>query len=212
MNRSIITTVIIVLCSMILACGNSASDDTMENDQKEANNSIIIVEENNTEDAEPRLVENETYYFDDANYTVNGLEVHVDSITLERGHGTDGYAIYINYKVKNQNSTDATFKFSTLKENYFEFDGAKTTLAATAEWSKGHDIACSLKPLEESEQLIGDFYATSMSSSKEGDGITYGPIDIRNLYTGDTINIYLSMRGFIGDSMEKMLVSFEIEL
>lgn len=162
--------------------------------------------------AEPLLIEKETYYFEGADYTVNGLVVHFDSITLNRGTKPAGYEVSITYQVENQNSTDATFAFSSISGNCFEYNGVKTTLAALSSWSKTHTTKFQLKANETSDQYIGDFFASSLFSSQTIDGTTYEPIDIANLYSGEVISIELSIDGYVEDSVESTVVAFEIEL
>ena len=170
----------------------------------------MVERESNEE--EPQLIEEETYYFDDADYTVNGLEVHIESITLKRGYKPEGYNVYVSYQVNNQNSTEATFAFSSLDGNCFKYDGTITTLSALATWSNTHETKFQLKANEIRDQLTGDFYAQSIDYPKTISGTTYGPIDISELYSGQEIFIDLSMTGYVGGSTESMIGSFEIEL
>ena len=163
-------------------------------------------------ETEPELIEEETYYFEDANYIVNGIVAHFDSITLKRVAKPAGYDVYVTYQVENQNSTDATFAFSSLSGNSFECNGLKTTLSTLATWSKLHKTKFQLKANETSDQMIGDFFAQSLLNSKTIDGTTYGPIDISDLYSGQEIVIEISIDGYVGDSIESIVVEFEIEL
>lgn len=158
------------------------------------------------------LIEEETYYFEDADYTVNGLVVHFDSITLKRVAKPAGYEVAITYYVENLNSTEATFAFSTLNGNCFELNGKRTTLSTLATWSKSYETKFPLNANETSDQYIGDFFASSLFSSKTIDGTTYEPIDIANLYSGQVIGIELTMDGYVGDSVESIIAAFEIEL
>ena len=163
-------------------------------------------------EATPELIEDETYYFEDADYVVNGLAVHFDSITFKRVAKPAGYEVAVTYQVENNNSTDATFAFSSLSGNCFEYNGVKTTLSALSVWSKSHTIKFNLKANETSDLLIGDFFANSLFSLQTIDGTTYGPIDIANLYSGQEIYIELSIDGYVGDSTENIIVAFEIVL
>lgn len=162
--------------------------------------------------AEPVLIEEESYYFEDADYTVNGLVVHFDNITLKRENKPEGYGVFVTYQVENQNSIDATFAFSSLSGNCFEYNGAKTTLSALSTWSKSHTTKFHLEANETSDLFIGDFFASSLFSSQTIDGTTYEPIDIANLYSGQVINIEFSIDGYVGDSIDNIIVAFEIEL
>ncbi len=193
----------------------SSAEDTKQHDSEieetETESGILVVEDDPV-DSEPIRVEEEIYYFDDADYIVNGLAVHFDSITLKRGDKPAGYSVYVLYQVENQNSTDATFAFSSLNGNCFEVDGSKATLSAQTSWSSSHTIKFHLKAGETSDMLTGDFFAQSLNESKTVDGTIYGPIDIAELYTGQEISIELSMDGYVGDSTESMVVTFGIGL
>lgn len=192
-----------------------STEDTKQHSSEiaetETGSSIIVVEESSV-DTEPTRVDEEIYYFDDADYVINGLAVHFDSITLKRCDKPVGYSVYVLYQVENQNATDATFAFSSLNGNCFEVDGSKTTLSAQATWSSSHTIKFHLKAGETSDMLTGDFFAQALNESKTIDGTIYGPIDIAELYTGQEISIELSMDGYVGDTTESMTVTFGIEL
>ena len=44
-----------------------------------------------------KLIEDETYYFDDAMFTINGIQLTVNSITLHREYKLEGYSLEVAY-------------------------------------------------------------------------------------------------------------------
>lgn len=44
-----------------------------------------------------KLIEDETYYFDDAMFTINGIQLTVNSITLHREYKPEGYSLEVAY-------------------------------------------------------------------------------------------------------------------
>ena len=67
-------------------------------------------EENNS-DISSRLIEDETYYFDDASFIVNGIQLTVNNIILHREYKPEVYSLGVEYSLLNQNDTDSTIEF-----------------------------------------------------------------------------------------------------
>ena len=44
-----------------------------------------------------KLIEDKTYYFDDAMFTINGIQLTVNSITLHREYKPEGYSLEVAY-------------------------------------------------------------------------------------------------------------------
>lgn len=84
-------------------------------------------EENNS-DISSRLIEDETYYFDDASFIVNGIQLTVNNIILHREYKPEGYSLEVEYSLLNQNDTDATFEFSSQSGNNFVLNGQKARM------------------------------------------------------------------------------------
>ena len=60
------------------------------------------MEETDTSTVVSKLIENETYYFDDVVFTVNGIQLTVHSITLHREDKPEGYSLEVAYSLQNQ--------------------------------------------------------------------------------------------------------------
>ncbi len=199
----------ILLCVLLL--GSNAYADTGTVTKKDDSGWHFVIEKSLAETAK-KLIEEETYYLDDAEFEINDILVRFDSVTLKREFKPSGYVISISYQVKNQNSSKATYEFSSIKNNSFEYNDGRTTISTLSSWSRDHATQLSLKPNEESIQLIGDFFASSLLYEKKINGITYGPADIDELYTGQSISIDLFVTGYVGDIKESTIVYFEITL
>ena len=159
-----------------------------------------------------KLVEDETYYFDNAVFTVNGIQLTVHNITLRREYKPEGYSLEIAYSLLNQNTTDATFEFSSQSGNGFILEGQKARMTKQATLSKLHCTDYHLKPNEEAKSLIGDFYALSSSAGKMINGGNFEAVDISNAYTGQKLTIHFQINGICNNQTEIMALSFDIDL
>ncbi len=159
-----------------------------------------------------KLIENETYYFDDAVFTVNGIQLTMHSITLHREYKPEGYSLEVAYSLQNQNATDATFEFSSQSGNDFTLEGQKARMTKQATHSNGHCTDYHLKDNEETESLIGDFYALSSSAGKMINGESFEAIDISNAYTGQNLTIHFRVNGICYGQTETLTLSFDIDL
>ena len=74
--------------------------------------------------------------------------------------------------------------------------------------SNTHITSLSLEPNEKTDTLVGDFYASSKLYDQMINGVTYGPIDIDELYSGEKISLDLTMFGYVGDLSESIVVTF----
>lgn len=181
-------------------------------EQMESKDRFIIVEEDSSELEEPKLIEEETYYFDDADYTVNGIVVHIDSITLERKLRPEGYFINVSYNLENQNVSEASFGFSDKKGNRFVYNGKNAMIYTRVPLSNKQRNSVNLKGFEKSDHYIGNLYTRSMSEENRIEEIEYGPIEVGNLYSGEEISIVIKMLGYLDGTEESIIVSFDIEL
>lgn len=177
---------------------------------KERDDGIIIVEE--AEPEKPRPIEKETYSFDDADYSLNGVLIHIDSITLDRNYKPPGYFVDIFYTLENQNSSDAVFRFSGAEGNRFVYNGDNAPLGTAATLSNKQKNSFHLKGYEKSDQLIGKLCTQSLSYTRGLDGIDYGPIDVGELYSGEQISLDVKVFVHADGTEESMTVTFEIEL
>jgi len=159
-----------------------------------------------------KLIEDETYYFDDAVFTVNGIQLTMHSITLHREYKPEGYSLEVAYSLQNQNATDATFEFSSQSGNDFTLEGQKARMTKQATHSNGHCTDYHLKANEETESLIGDFYALSSSAGKMINGESFEAIDISNAYTGQNLTIHFRVNGICNGQTETLTLSFDIDL
>ena len=166
-------------------------------------------EETDTSTVVSKLIENETYYFDDAVFTVNGIQLTMHSITLHREYKPEGYSLEVAYSLQNQN---ATFEFSSQSGNDFTLEGQKARMTKQATHSNGHCTDYHLKANEETESLIGDFYALSSSAGKIINGESFEAIDISNAYTGQNLTIYFRVNGICNGQTETLTLSFDIDL
>ena len=107
-------------------------------------------EENNS-DTSSKLIEDETYYFDDASFIVNGIQLTVNNIILHRENKPEGYSLEVEYSLLNQNDTDATFEFSSQSGNSFVLDGQKARMTKQASHSQNHCTEYHLNSKEETE-------------------------------------------------------------
>ena len=169
-------------------------------------------EETDTSTVVSKLIENETYYFDDAVFTVNGIQLTMHSITLHREYKPEGYSLEVAYSLQNQNATDATFEFSSQSGNDFTLEGQKARMTKQATHSNGHCTDYHLKANEETESLIGDFYALSSSAGKMINGESFEAIDISNAYTGQKLTIHFQINSICDGQTETMALSFDINL
>ena len=169
-------------------------------------------EETDTSTVVSKLIENETYYFDDAVFTVNGIQLTMHSITLHREYKPEGYSLEVAYSLQNQNATDATFEFSSQSGNDFTLEGQKARMTKQATHSNGHCTDYHLKANEETESLIGDFYALSSSAGKMINGESFEAIDISNAYTGQNLTIHFRVNGICNGQTETLTLSFDIDL
>ena len=168
-------------------------------------------EENNS-DISSRLIEDETYYFDDASFIVNGIQLTVNNIILHREYKPEGYSLEVEYSLLNQNDTDATFEFSSQSGNNFVLNGQKARMTKQTSHSQNHCTEYHLNSKEETEAFIGDFYALSSSAGKMIDGENFEAIDISNLYSGQQLTINFQINGICNDQTETMTISFDINL
>lgn len=168
-------------------------------------------EENNS-DISSRLIEDETYYFDDASFIVNGIQLTVNNIILHREYKPEGYSLEVEYSLLNQNDTDATFEFSSQSGNNFVLNGQKARMTKQASLSQNHCTEYHLNSKEETEAFIGDFYALSSSAGKTIDGENFEAVDISNLYSGQQLTINFQINGICNDQTETMTISFDIDL
>lgn len=159
-----------------------------------------------------KLIEDETYYFDDAMFTINGIQLTVNSITLHREYKPEGYSLEVAYSLLNQNTTDATFEFSSQSGNDFIMEGQKARMTKQATLSKLHCTDYHLKPKEEVKSLIGDFYAFSSAAGKMINGESFEAVDISNAYTGQKLTIHFQINGICDGQTETMALSFDINL
>ena len=159
-----------------------------------------------------KLIEDETYYFDDTVFTVNGVQLTVHSITLHREYKPEGYSLEVAYSLRNQNTTDATFEFSSQSGNDFTLEGQKARMTKQATHSNGHCTDYHLKPNEETESLIGDFYALSSAAGKMINGESFEAVDISNAYTGQNLTLHFQINGICNGQTETMALSFDINL
>ena len=166
-------------------------------------------EETDTSTVVSKLIENETYYFDDAVFTVNGIQLTMHSITLHREYKPEGYSLEVAYSLQNQN---ATFEFSSQSGNDFTLGGQKARMTKQATHSNGHCTDYHLKANEETESLIGDFYALSSSAGKMINGESFEAIDISNAYTGQNLTIHFRVNGICNGQTETLTLSFDIDL
>lgn len=169
-------------------------------------------EETDTSTVVSKLIENETYYFDDVVFTVNGIQLTVHSITLHREDKPEGYSLEVAYSLQNQNATAATFEFSSQSGNDFTLEGQKARMTKQATHSNGHCTDYHLKANEETESLIGDFYALSSSAGKMINGESFEAIDISNAYTGQNLTIHFRVNGICNGQTETLTLSFDIDL
>lgn len=169
-------------------------------------------EETDTSTVVSKLIENETYYFDDAVFTVNGIQLTVRSIMLHREYKPAGYSLEVAYSLRNQNATDATFEFSSQSRNDFTLEGQKARMTKQATHSNGHCTDYHLKANEETESLIGDFYALSSSAEKMINGESFEAVDISNAYTGQNLTIHFQVNGICNGQTETLTLSFDIDL
>ena len=169
-------------------------------------------EETDTSTVVSKLIENETYYFDDAVFTVNGIQLTVRSIMLHREYKPAGYSLEVAYSLRNQNATDATFEFSSQSRNDFTLEGQKARMTKQATHSNGHCTDYHLKANEETESLIGDFYALSSSAEKMINGESFEAVDISNAYTGQNLTIHFRVNGICNGQTETLTLSFDIDL
>ena len=159
-----------------------------------------------------KLIEDETYYFDDAMFTINGIQLTVNSITLHREYKPEGYSLEVAYSLLNQNTTDATFEFSSQSGNDFILEGQKARMTKQATLSKLHCTDYHLKPKEEVKSLIGDFYAFSSAAGKMINGESFEAVDISNAYTGQKLTIHFQINSICDGQTETMALSFDINL
>ncbi len=159
-----------------------------------------------------KLIEDETYYFDDAMFTVNGIQLTVHSITLHREYKPEGYSLEVAYSLLNQNAADATFEFSSQSGNDFTLEGQKARMARQATYSNSHCTDYHLKPNEDAKSLIGDFYALSSSAGKMINGESFEAVGISNAYTGQKLTIHFQVNGICDGQTETMALSFDIDL
>ena len=159
-----------------------------------------------------KLIEDETYYFDDAMFTINGIQLTVNSITLHREYKPEGYSLEVAYSLLNQNTTDATFEFSSQSGNDFILEGQKARMTKQATLSKLHCTNYHLTPKEEVKSLIGDFYAFSSAAGKMINGESFEAVDISNAYTGQKLTIHFQINSICDGQTETMALSFDINL
>lgn len=193
----------------------SDSDNSKENvavSQYSLENRVDRAEEETNPDTVSGVIENETYYFDHADFEVNGIQLTVQNITLHRENKPEGYRIEIAYSLRNQNDTDATFEFSSQAGNSFVLEGQKARMTKKVMHSKDHATEYSLKAMEETGVLIGDFNALSSAAGKTIDGESFEAVDIGNIYSGQNLTIHFLVSGICGGQTETMAISFEIEL
>lgn len=194
----------------------SSKEDTEE--QKEQNKDTTMVDkdvnvdEPTHSDESTHLIEDETYDFDDAVYTVNGIEIIINNITLHRENKPEGYSLEVKYSLNNKNNTDATFEFSSQSGNGFILDGQKAALSTKAMWSQGHETSYHLKANEDVEALIGDFNALSSVEGKTINGEKFEAIDISNIYTDQSLTVVIHINGIVDGDSEGMDISFEFNL
>lgn len=180
--------------------------------QETLKNGVDYADEETNSEAVSGVIENETYYFDHADFEVNGIQLTVQNITLHRENKPEGYKIEIAYSLRNQNDTDATFEFSSQAGNSFVLEGQKARMTKQATYSKVHATEYSLKAMEETGVLIGDFNALSSAAGKMIDGESFEAVDIGNIYSGQNLTINFQVSGICGGQTETMAISFEIEL
>ena len=198
--------------SIINSTHKDSGSTKRERWQEISDTDSIVLGVESIDTAESHLIENETYYFDDANCIVNGIEVKVDSITLQRVPKPEGYEISVCYSVENQNDSEVNFEFSSLDGNCFEFDGAKATLVAQVPLSDIKRTQFSMSPHEKREEKIGVFFAGSELYEIGIGGVNYGPIDLSALYEGQDISIDLLIKGYTVESSENIIMNFKLRL
>ena len=78
--------------------------------------------------------------------------------------------------------------------------------------SKDHATEYSLKAMEETDVVIGDFNALSSAAGKMIDGESFEAVDIGNIYSGQNLTINFQVSGICESKTETMVISFEIKL
>ena len=116
------------------------------------------------------------------------------------------------YSLQNKNVTDATFEFSSQSGNDFTLEGQKARMTKQAAYSNSHCTDYHLKANEETEALIGDFYALSSSAGKMINGESFEAVDISNAYTGQNLKLHFRVDGICNGQTETMALSFDIDL
>lgn len=191
----------------------SDSDNSKENiatSQETLKNGVNYADEETNSDSVSGVIENETYYFDHAGFEVNGIQLTVQNITLHRENKPEGYRVEIAYALQNLNDSDATFEFSSQAGNSFVLEGQKARMTKKAMHSKDHATEYSLKAMEKTGVLIGDFNALSSAAGKMIDGESFEAVDIGNVYSGQNLTINFQVSGICGGQTETMDISFEM--
>ncbi|MDY4507175.1 MAG: restriction endonuclease [Candidatus Faecousia sp.] len=160
-------------------------------------------ESKNTTDSS-MLISDTSFPFENAIYTVNGIEVKIESITLKREYKPAGYQVDISYSLSNTNSGSARFSFSSATDNNMIIDGEKVFLAKQASWERGHSGDCTLNA-GDTVTLVCDFFATA-NVKRTIQGESYNPVDISKIYSGQELTIEVTIEGTVGNSSQKVTI------
>ena len=171
------------------------------------------LEDTQVAESEPYLIEEETYYFDDARYTVMGVEISVESITLKRKSLPAGYIADMKYSVINGNDTEVKIDFNSVND-IFQIDGEKLKLSPQYHLSSSktdHPMNYHLDAGEVENSLYIDFYAVSRIAEKDVNGNDFDAYDLSEIYSNQKITLVIEVIGTneSGDE-ESLTIQFDL--
>lgn len=180
--------------------------------QESKEESVLVVETSEPEEEQPTDIDGHIFTFDNAVYTVNGIEVTFYSVEFEKTDKLlNGYTVFFEYSAKNTSNEKATLKFSTIN-NQFRFNGKKAVLTTQAMNTLSDKYAqnLSLQAGEEHDKIKVMLTVTSDAFPNSYNGEDYPAVEIGDIMSDEPVEMDITITGWIGDNSETMKITFFI--
>lgn len=162
-----------------------------------------------TIDDESTDIDGSVFTFNNATYTVNGIEITFHSVTFDKtDRYLNGYQMIFDYSVKNTNNTMATLKFDSSK-GQFRCEKGKVILSLSSMNAASNKYESS--PVLDTNQTIQKqvmFHAVSNRFAYRSNGIDYEVVEIGDIYTDEPIELDIAMTGWVGEISKSLVITF----
>ncbi|MCM1183914.1 MAG: hypothetical protein NC337_11125 [Roseburia sp.] len=187
------------------------SDEKQSADAETGENTKTIeeYEEIGSEEIEGYDYDGAIFYFEDAVYVVNGVEIIFNSITFDKVICPNGYTLTFDYSVENTNHTDVTLKFDS-QAGEFRWNGGYTRLVLSINnyGSDKYAADMTMGANQKMENMLVLFDASSNADEKVINGLKYPKIELGDIYMDEQIECDVVFNVWVDDYHESFTATF----